>query len=80
VSEDDKELFTENNLNLDEDQKSNLKEETQKSKIKPYVWIHPPKGMELKKTDQLFVLCDQLPSDSISKVRTNLDLLGAGGS
>lgn len=34
------------------------KEEQQRSNRKPYVWIHPPKDLELSVHDELFVLCD----------------------
>jgi hypothetical protein len=54
------------------------------------VWIHPPKDLELSVDDELFVLCEINPHDVIeggkggegnnAKVRTNLDLLGGGGS
>ena len=55
-----------------------------RSQRKPYVWIHPPKDLELSAHDELFVLCDSTPNDIINgrqadvKTRTNLDLLGGG--
>jgi hypothetical protein len=59
------------------------REEQQRTRKKPYVWIHPPKDLELNVLDELFVLCDKNPQDLIhgrndDKIRTNLDLLGGG--
>lgn len=70
---------------------SKFREEQQRSGRKPYVWIHPPKDLELSVDDELFVLCEKNPQDIIEgrgggpdnnnngKMRTNLDLLGGGG-
>jgi len=69
---------------FNEDQEANKKkEEQQKNSRKPYVWIHPPKDLELNVYDELFVLCDYNPNDVIhaknsNQIRTSLDLLGGG--
>lgn len=49
VSDDDKDLFY-TNTNNPEDSKPQ-KDESQKSKTKPYVWIQPPKSTKLKLND-----------------------------
>lgn len=41
------------------------REEQARSSRKPFVWIHPPKDLELSVTDELFVLCDKNPQDII---------------
>ena len=33
---------------------------------KPYVWLHPPKFIELSIHDELFVLCDKDPKENIA--------------
>jgi hypothetical protein len=44
---------------------------------KPYVWLHPPKHIDLSNHDELFVLCDKNPKDSNIneglKGRANMD-------
>ena len=49
MSDDDKDLFY-TNTNNPEDSKPQ-KDESQKSKTKPYVWIQPPKSTKLKLND-----------------------------
>lgn len=38
-------------------------ENRQKESKKPYVWLHPPKDLELSIHDELFVLCDKNPKE-----------------
>jgi hypothetical protein len=74
------------NMNNNANHETNKqKEEQVRISRKPYVWIHPPKDLELNAHDELFVLCDSDPRDLVNgrnadtKMRTNLDLLGGGG-
>lgn len=57
---------------FNEDQEANKKkEEQQKNSRKPYVWMHPPKDLELNVHDELFVLCDYNPNDLIHAKNSN---------
>ena len=35
-----------------------------RKRVKPFVWLHPPKGIELSINDELFVLSSKDPSSS----------------
>lgn len=48
-----------------EDGQANKKKEQTTSK--PYVWISPPKGIELNVNDELFVLSDTSPEAPVSR-------------
>jgi len=40
--------------------------EDKSSSRKPYVWLHPPKEVELSPHDELFVLADKNPKDQVN--------------
>lgn len=63
-------IIPNSNGNMDKEEKSNKK---------PYVWLHPPKMLELTIHDELFVLCDKNPNsnDSGSKARANNEVQGS---
>jgi hypothetical protein len=48
LSEEDKELLA---TNVNNPEEAKQKEEQAKSKNKPYVWVHPPKDLELSQYD-----------------------------
>lgn len=37
-----------------------------KNNRKPYVWLHPPRNLELTHHDELFVLCENNPKDNMA--------------
>jgi len=38
---------------------------------KPYVWLHPPAFVELSYHDELYVLCDKDPKETIAAASTD---------
>jgi hypothetical protein len=46
-------------------------EENRETLKKPYVWLHPPAFVELSYHDELYVLCDKDPKETIAAVSTD---------